>query len=102
MTPINPGILKTVQFLNANGFKTTDSGDGETHDFECDMPFPYVHIEVNPYELISESQRLFWLLAAEGVAVGECNEENTAPTVEASYNPAWGDKAYITVSNVKL
>jgi hypothetical protein len=33
---LNPGIAKTVALLNWMGYRTTDSGDGETHDHECD------------------------------------------------------------------
>lgn len=33
---LNPGIARTVQWLNSQGFMTTDSGDGATHDHECD------------------------------------------------------------------
>ena len=42
MDKLNPGIVKTVKMLNDAGYTTTDSGDGETHDYECDRDVGYV------------------------------------------------------------
>lgn len=56
-TPLNPGIVKTVEFLRTNGFITMDSGDGETHAFECDQPYPYVHMRCAPIEMVPELHR---------------------------------------------
>jgi hypothetical protein len=84
---LNPGIEKTVRLLNTAGFRTIDSGDGITHDFECDRDFAYVVIAVDePSKLIAESQRLKTLLTLNGVEVGPINDEST-PQIQASYDP---------------
>ena len=44
---INPGIRRTVEWLNAHGFRTTDSGDGVTHMAECDRGYAYVSIIID-------------------------------------------------------
>lgn len=101
-TPLNPGIVKTVEWLNANGFVTCDSGDGVTHDFECDLPIPYVHMEVEPGKLVAETDRLRSLLESEhGVEFELQTEEGTAKTIEASYNPIDG-LGIISLLNVML
>lgn len=100
-TPINPGIVATVQWLQSNGFHTTDSGDGETHAHECDQPVPYVHILADPSSMVAEADRLVRLLKERGVEVGPMNEDNTVPTVEAAYSPTQG-LAHISLWNVRL
>lgn len=80
---MNPGIVKTVKYLQEKGFYTCDSGDGETHKYECDRPYGYVTMLVKPEELVSESHRLKAVLEKAGLkpAVqgydtppeGECN-----------------------------
>lgn len=50
---MNPGIAYTVKTLREWGFDTTDSGDGQTHDHECDLPVPYVYISVPRPERLS-------------------------------------------------
>ena len=99
---INPGILHTVQWLNAHGFVTTDSGDGETHDYECDQPIPYVHMIVPPAQLIAETDRLAAMLREIGVEFGQQDETGNAPAIESSYNPADSLGGVITLWNVKI
>jgi len=99
---INPGIQKTVALLNAHGFRTTDSGDGETHDYECDRPEGYVCVVVDdPAKLTAETDRLAALLIRFGVKVGPWTGEDgdDSTQVQASYDAC--DKiAVIDVSPV--
>jgi len=98
---LNEGIRGTVRWLTENGFKTTDSGDGQTRDYECDQDKPYVHMLAIPEYLVEETDRLVALLALRGIKVhawdGECN----VPCVESHYDPIDGF-AVITLWNVKL
>ena len=87
---LNPGIVRTVAWLNSYGFGTSD---GETHDFECDAPHPYVAIVVQPADLISETVRLVALLEAQGIEIkpiGEAPEGETPDWVEiqSTFDPA--------------
>ncbi len=77
-----PGIQKAVEFLNMEGFLTTDSGDGSHwHEgMDCAMKDPMVAIDVAKEQLIIESERLHDILRA----------ENIRATVEASYSPLDG------------
>jgi hypothetical protein len=83
---MNPGIVKLVALLQANGFSTTDSGDGETHEFECDRDYGYVVITVEPTKMVEESDRLCAVLAQYGITVVEISEQE-APCIQASYDP---------------
>lgn len=102
MNDLNPGIRATVEWLTKNGFKTTDSGDGETHAHECDQPVPYVHMLVPPSRLVREADRLVELLKGEGIVCEPMNEDGTSPFVQASYNPSDGAGGVLTVWNVRL
>lgn len=99
---LNPGIRSTVEWLTQNGFVTTDSGDGETHDFSCDQSVPYVHMIVPPVLLIAEADRLVELLKNEGIICELMNEDGTAPCVEATYNPCDRVGGFLTLWNVKV
>ena len=66
---LNIGIRKTVALLQAAGFNTCDSGDGETHDHDCDRESGYVSMTVEPLKLVSETVRLHNVLRAAGVKV---------------------------------
>lgn len=88
-TPLNPGIRRTVAWLNAEGFTTTDSGDGVTHDFECDRGYGYVEIVTEPVKLVAEAARLAHVLKSRGVnLVPIGNEPGSA--IMASFDPADG------------
>lgn len=101
MKNLNPGIINTVKWLNENGFQTVDSGDGETHDYECDLECPYVHISVAPEKLISEANRLQAKLQENGIVLTESDESGSSPTIQASYSPLDG-LAFISLFNVKF
>ena len=98
---LNPGIRMMVQWLREKGFDTRDSGDSKTHQFECDLPVPYVHIMVEPEKLVSETDRLVRLLACVGIEVEPCNEEGDNPNIESVYLPA-NRMGLISVFNVTL
>ena len=104
LASLNPGIRFTVAMLRSHGFNTVDSGDGKTHEFECDQSIPYVHIQVHPYTaLVEEADRLCRLLRDRGVSFADATfdaEGNlVGPHIEAHYSPADGI-ATISVSNV--
>jgi hypothetical protein len=83
---VNPGIIKTVTLLQQCGFNTVDSGDGKTHEFECDRENAYVSMTVEPEKLVVESNRLAQVLAARGIVVHEVNDESK-PYIQGSYCP---------------
>lgn len=96
---LNPNIRETVQRLRSVGFHTVDSGDGETHEFECDLPIPYVHIRV-PEKFIYESvETLMALLTRWGVSLSSGLQEND-PHIVATYNPLDAGGAIVSVLNV--
>ena len=86
---LNPNIRKLVALLNENGFRTTDSGDGATHDYACDRDHAYVVSVVEPALLVQRAHELVTLLAANGVTLGPMSEDAT-PCVQASYDPLNG------------
>lgn len=98
---LNPGIRKTVEWLIQNGYQTTDSGDGEAHEHECDQDQPYVHMLIAPANLVQETDRLAALLKARGIEVQPMDENCSVPCLEAGYNPAHG-AGTLTLWNVKL
>ena len=85
---LNPGIRKTVELLQSNGFATCDSGDGKTHDFECDRDGAYVCIECDPERLVHECRRLKLVLAQAGVSTEPIGSDG--PSVQGSFDPANG------------
>lgn len=98
---MNPGIVETVKFLRQHGFNTTDSGDGETRDWDCDLGLPYVHMKVDPDSIALEAQRLMAVLKTKGVEIVEPDEEGTSQNIQATYDPVT-DLAYLSLYNVKL
>jgi hypothetical protein len=90
MSEINPGIRKTVEWLQILGFETTDSGDGSTHDFECDRPHGYVAMMVAPMRLAAEADRLRRALEDRGIEVHACSEDESKTFISASYDPVDG------------
>lgn len=82
---MNPGIRHTVQVLREWGFKTVDSGDGCTHDHQCDLPIPYVHIEVaTAAELWDRMVELTANLGVRGIHVGTSGPQGDEPAIEGS------------------
>lgn len=105
---LNPGIRHTVEMLRSWGFRTTDSGDGKTQQFECDRPHPYVVIRTDPGELVDESHRLMELLESQSIRFdapphGQDDPEGWAnyPRIEVIYMPM-ERMAIIDVSNVVI
>ena len=74
------------------GFITVDSGDGETHDYECDREHGYVVcIVADPLDLVAEARRLAQVVTAAGLVVVPSAMEDPAVghvTIEGSYSPA--------------
>lgn len=71
MPDINTGIRKTVALLNAHRFVTTDSGDGETRDHDCDREFGYAVVRLQDYQHLENStDAIAVLLAERGVVIG--------------------------------
>jgi hypothetical protein len=106
---LNPGIRSTVQTLRKWGFNTTDSGDGSTAQYDCDLTHPYVHIIVTPEEVVSEADRLVSLLNDVGVNFDDCPHPQDDPegamkhpSVEVCYLPLQGRTAAISLMNVIL
>ncbi len=85
MSELNPGIVKTVALLREWGYDTCDSGDGKTHDFECDRDCAYVVMVVhNQYELVAQANILRAMLCDRGV---DLQQQPTMPFLQASYCP---------------
>jgi hypothetical protein len=84
---INPGIRNVVAWLQAQGFNTTDSGDGKTNVgvIEGALDYPHVIMTVVPADLILCADRLVRELGQLGVEVEQPGGEG--PWVEASYDP---------------
>lgn len=69
---IDPGIRRTVQWLNERGWKTTDSGDGSskigTEAEDCMEVIPNVTIVLdNPSDLVFEAHHLLDALVEHGL-----------------------------------
>lgn len=94
---LNPGIRLTVVALNAAGFETCDSGDGETHQHECDREESYVVIKSNGRTLTSDAVDLVQFLRHNGIDVVEVGCEGVQ--VQANYDPV-NDIAFIDVSGI--
>lgn len=101
MDKLNPGVVKLVVWLNANGFKTIDSGDGATHDYECDRAIPYVAITVEADKMVAEGRRLArLLLEMHKITVEPMNAENDKPCIQCTFDPGWGEAGLIDLTNV--
>lgn len=90
MKDLNPNIRRVVEIMRAAGFDTTDSGDGETHDFGCDLGTAYVHARVPPERLADEARRLMQLFESRGIRFTGLGEDGQGSSVEASYSPVDG------------
>lgn len=96
---LDPGIRETVRWLNAEGFETSDSGDGHSkRDMECAQPFPHVAVPIMPELLVKGADLLRELLASRGITLSAIGGEN--PCIQASYDPAAGGSAFIVLMNV--
>lgn len=104
MSEINPGIRMTVQYLNMAGYRTVDSGDGETHDFECDREVGYVVVQLYPsQDLCRHADQIAKLLEGRGrVKLGPLappGEKDEFTYIQANYSPIDGLKI-IDISNI--
>lgn len=96
---LNPGIRELVRRLNVAGFDTCDSGDGETHDYECDRDYPYVVIKLSAGQpLVASCQVVSMLVSSWGVRLRPQSLEGT-PHIQGTYDPADGS-SFIDLCNV--
>lgn len=93
---LDPGIRRTVLWLQKNEFRTTDSGDGVTK-FQCAEPmegaleYPHVVCAVASDLLASEADRLAELVHDLGVdVVPNGLREPGQAGISASYDPGDG------------
>ena len=90
---LNPGIRRTVCWLRSMGFNTTDSGDGETHDHDCDRPYAYVSMRGGQ----EDADRLRRVLLHAGIPVqssaeawGGGGDQPAGVHINYTYDPADG------------
>ena len=88
MDDLNPGIRNVVKWLNEQGLTTCDSGDGQTHDHECDRDYPYVVIVSQPDRLVSDACMLRALLGYRGIEIQP--QAPGVPCIQATFDPANG------------
>lgn len=93
---LDPGIRRTVRWLQKNEFRTTDSGDGVAK-FQCAEPmegaldYPHVVCVVASDLLASEADRLAELVHDLGVdVVPNGLREPGQAGISASYDPVDG------------
>ena len=86
---LNPGIRETVRWLRSLRFETVDSGDGETHEYECDRDEPYVVMHCYGHEELKENaDGLMRALMDLGITVSPVG---MGPVyIQATYDPADG------------
>jgi len=94
---LNPGIRLTVAALSAAGFETCDSGDGETHQEECDREGSYVVIKSTSRDLTAEAADLVLFLRHNGIEVVQIGCDGVQ--IQATYDPV-DDTAIIDVSGI--
>lgn len=89
LSTLNPGIRNLVAYLRARGFDTCDSGDGVTHEAECDRDYAYVSIETRAAHLVPETHRLVDVVLNAGIRIRPQSMANE-PCIQATYDPANG------------
>lgn len=91
MEEINPGIRKLVEELNNAGFRTCDSGDGETHDHSCDRSYPYVVIQLEDPQtlvIVCDDLRQWVSDVTDGrVVVAAMGPSFDTPSIQGTYDP---------------
>lgn len=85
---INPGVKRLVHWLNSLGLRTVDSGDGQTHDHECDRPDPYVVIMSEPHALVPTSLALRDMIEDLGIEVSPQGQGRVY--IQANFDPVDG------------
>ena len=86
---IQPAMRGLVDWLNDNGFRTTDSGDGVTNvaaGMEGALPFPHVVIRTEPQYMVREAKRLLSTLEEDHIAVYGV----PGRSIEATFSPVDG------------
>lgn len=96
---LNPGIRLTVACLNAAGFETCDSGDGDTHEFDTDREGSYVVIASSPESLVSDANSLLTFLELNHIQVIPLDSNESGVQIQAIYEPLDGT-AVIDVSGI--
>lgn len=94
---LDHGIRELVIWLNAEGFETSDSGDGATKG-DAGWPVPNVAIKSRPAEMLADAHILMMKLAGRGVVVKPCNLDDE-PFIQATYDPA-EESVIIVLGNV--
>jgi hypothetical protein len=100
---LDPGIRRTVRWLQAEGFRTTDSGDGVTKiaagwDPEQVCDYPHVVCMVSPLHLATEANHLARLVNGLGVDVVPNGRRGTGQAeVRASLDPVDGSAVLVLV-----
>jgi hypothetical protein len=85
---LNPGIRLLVKLLRDAGFDTCDSGDGQTHDYECNREHAYVSIRVADANVLSlEAERLMSLIEVVLKVKLHPQGEGDHPCIQATYDP---------------
>jgi hypothetical protein len=87
---INPGIRRSVILMQQWGYKTIDSGDGETHLYECDRECPYIVIDVPRHSMVTAANRLVKFLGGIGITTVPISPEipDGSVSIQASYDPS--------------
>ena len=92
---MNPNIQDVVEFFQSERFNTVDSGDGETHEHECDRDEPYVVISVkHPSLLDYHANRVKYALQRNGIEPTPVGEDGVS--IQATLDPV-DDSALIEV-----
>ena len=84
---LNPGIVKIVELLNSMGYKTTDSGDGETHEHSCDRDVGYVVVILKLGQGLEAAADV---IHAELKKRGADFTAEGGPMIQANYSPLDG------------
>lgn len=96
---LDPGIRGTVRLLRSHGFDTVDSGDGvskmqapglEPEERDCVNDFPHVVVRCSPDKLVATADHLAKVIRGVGIRLDPLTPDPSAPTVQASYDPADG------------
>jgi len=87
MEAVSEGVRELVRWLNKQGYRTTDSGDGSHFDegMECAVEHPMIAIVTSVVDLVHETDQLYTLLKKRGVNFDE--KQATSPQIQASYDP---------------
>lgn len=59
MNDYNPGIADLVSTLQAEGFETTDSGDGVTNIGKFEGALPFKHVFIRTYKPVEDAGMLY-------------------------------------------